>query len=109
MNRSTEERTGRRHPDLLARDTSVLVVVDMQEPLLRAIHEPDRLTGNVVLLLRAAGILGVPVLATVQNAARLGGVAEVVAAALAADAVPVDKMCFSRLRDDTASAATWTW
>ena len=84
-----------RHPHLLGRDTSALVVVDMQEPFLGAIHERGRLTENVGLLCHAARILGVPALATVQYASRMGGIVPAVAEALGEDAAPIDKLCFS--------------
>jgi nicotinamidase-related amidase len=86
-----------RHPYLLGRDTTVLVVVDMQEPFLSVIHERDRLIQNVLVLSRAASILGIPAIATVQYPARMGGVVAEVAGALggAADVEPLDKLCFS--------------
>lgn len=84
-----------RHPDLLRREDTVLAVVDMQEPFLGAIHERDRLTENVLLLIRAARILGVPTLATVQYAARMGPLVPTVAEALGPDVEPEDKLCFS--------------
>lgn len=86
-----------RHPALLGRDTSVLVVVDMQEPFLNAIHGRDALTANVLLLTHAARILGIPTIATLQYASRMGGVVPEVAEALGTEAAsgPLDKMCFS--------------
>jgi nicotinamidase-related amidase len=77
----------------LRREDSLLVAVDMQEPFLRGIHDRERLTGNVLLLLRTAAILGVPVLPTTQYAARMGGLIPAVAGAVTASAV--DKVCFS--------------
>lgn len=86
-----------RHPFLLGRDTCTLVVVDMQEPFLRAIHGRDALTQNVTLLCRAAAILGIPVIATEQYAERMGPtIADVTAAATGALVQPpIDKLCFS--------------
>lgn len=87
-----------RHPHLLGRDTTALVVVDMQEPFLSVLFERDRLTENVRLLCRAAGVVGVPVVATVQYAARLGGVVPDVANALGETFTAhtaLDKTCFS--------------
>ncbi len=82
-----------RHPHILRREDTLLVVVDMQEPFLRVIHDRERLTDNVLLLTRCAKILGVPALATVQNAARMGIVIPEVSEAF--DVTPLDKMCFS--------------
>lgn len=49
-----------------------LLVVDMQEKLLRAIEGPDRLLANVLLLVQAARALGVPAFATEQYPKGLG-------------------------------------
>lgn len=84
------------HPHILRRADARLLVVDMQEPFLRVIHDRARLTANVRLLIQAAVILNVPVLATLQNGARLGGVAPEIA-----DVLPdggtgaLDKLTFS--------------
>ena len=81
---------------LLQPDSTLLVVVDMQSSFLRVMHNPDALTANVRLLVQSAGILGVPVVTTTQNASRLGGVAPAVADVLPPDALaPIDKMTFS--------------
>jgi nicotinamidase-related amidase len=85
-----------RHPELLRRDDCTLVVVDMQEPFLNAIHGREALTANVLLLCRAARVLNIPVLATLQYASRMGGVIPEVTEALEPDApAPIDKMQFS--------------
>lgn len=85
-----------RHPYLLRRDDALLVVVDMQEPFLRGIHAPEGLTANVGLLIQAAKLLGVPTLATVQYAERMGGVVPAVAAWLPGGGPEaLDKLTFS--------------
>ncbi len=85
------------NPSLILRpENTLLVVVDMQDAFLRVMHNPEALAANVLLLVQSAGILGVPIIATTQNAARLGGIASVVADVLPADApAPIDKMTFS--------------
>jgi nicotinamidase-related amidase len=93
-----------RHPGLLRRDDCALIVVDMQEPFLNAIHGRAALTANVVLLCRAARVLGVPILATLQYAARMGGTVTEVAEAIGADAA-IDKMCFSCAGSQAFAAA----
>lgn len=81
---------------LLHSENTLLVVVDMQASLLRVMHNPDALTANVRLLIQSAGILSVSVVATTQNASRLGSLAPAVADVLPADASDmVDKMTFS--------------
>ncbi len=85
-----------RHPHILRREDALLVVVDMQEPFLRGIHDRERLVGNVRLLVEAAAVMRVPVIPTVQYAERMGGVVPEIAQALGDTVgVPLDKMCFS--------------
>lgn len=84
------------HPYILRPDTALLVVVDMQEPFLRAMNNRDGLLANVRLLLQSAALLHIPCIATTQNAVRLGGIAPEIAAVLSPDsAPPIDKMTFS--------------
>ncbi len=83
-----------RHPHILRRDWAVLIVIDMQEPLLAVMHERERLVANVRLLVETAVLLGIPVVPTTQRAERLGGIAAEIAGLL--PGVPVtDKLCFS--------------
>lgn len=85
-----------RHPHLLRRADTLLVVVDMQEPFLRGIHAPESLIGNVGLLIQTAKLLGVPTLATTQYAERMGGVIPAMAGLLAeGGAGALDKRTFS--------------
>jgi hypothetical protein len=55
---------------------SVLLLVDMQQRLLPAIHDGDAVLANAVRLATAAGLLDVPVCATEQNPAGLGPTVE---------------------------------
>ena len=85
-----------RHPNLLRREDTVLVAVDLQESLLRVVHQPEMLAKRVHLVLSAAHILGIPVIATTQNVGRLGGIPEDLATVLyEAEAAVIDKMTFS--------------
>jgi nicotinamidase-related amidase len=93
-----------RHSHVLSRESTLLVVVDMQEPFLRGIHERDRLTSNVQLLVQAAGILNVPLLPTLQYAERMGGVVPEVAHLLPPQIKPLDKLSFSCAGSDTFQA-----
>jgi nicotinamidase-related amidase len=91
-----------RHPHILRREDTLLVVVDMQEPFLRGIHDRERLIGNVRLLIQAAAILSVPILSTVQYAERMGGIVPEVDEVLPKEGAcgPLDKMSFSCAGDD---------
>ena len=85
-----------RHPFILNRNRTVLVVIDMQEPFLNVMHERERLTANVRMLIQSADILRIPVLTTLQYAERMGGLVPEIAAVLPTDTPPpIDKMCFS--------------
>ncbi len=85
-----------RHPNILRREQLALVIIDMQEPFLNVMHERERLTANVRLLVETAGILGVPVVPTTQYAERMGGVApEITQSYRDAVSKAVDKLCFS--------------
>ena len=70
-----------------------LLVIDIQEKLLPPIFEKERLLKNVQLLLRLAGLLGIPTLATTQYAKGLGETVSEVKSLLPQAAV--DKQAFS--------------
>lgn len=81
--------------ELLSRDDSVLVVVDVQEKLVPAVPAASRVIERVRLLLEAARLLHVPVIATEQYPKGLGLTVEPVRAALPAGTVPLEKTEFS--------------
>jgi len=53
-------------PRRVSRAQAALVVVDVQERLLPAMSERERLVQNTVRLIKGAAVLGVPMLATEQ-------------------------------------------
>ena len=73
---------------------TALVVVDMQERLLPAIHGNERVLSNTRLLLRAASALDLPVVMTTQYSKGLGPTQGSVAE-LAPGTTPIDKLTFS--------------
>ncbi len=70
---------------LLRPESSVLVVIDVQQALLPAIHEVDRVVGRSSFLIQIARLLDVPVLATEQNPSRMGGTAQELGRAIFAE------------------------
>ena len=82
-----------RHPNIATREHSGLIVVDLQEPFVRAVVDGGAIVGAARLLLESAAILGIPVLATTQYAERLGPVVPEVAELLPQE--PIDKLAFS--------------
>lgn len=85
----------KRSESLLSKEKSVLVVVDMQESFLAPVHRREEVERNVAFLMQAANLLGVPVLATVQYASRMGGVMDSLQAHLPEGVEVIDKLCFS--------------
>lgn len=55
-----------RHPALLDRDRTVLVLIDLQEGYRTALHGWERVVAASALLVRGAALLGVPLLVTEQ-------------------------------------------
>jgi len=78
----------------LKRAGSGLIVVDIQERLLPAIFEKERVTQNAARLAKGAAILGIPAFATEQYRKGLGATVAEVAAAIAQFA-PMEKLAFS--------------
>ncbi len=81
---------------LIDAENSLLLVVDMQERLLPAVHDPQRLLRNVSILIRAARRLGIPIVATEQNPQGLGPTVAAVADLLPQDST-IEKTSFSAL------------
>jgi len=79
---------------VIERDASLLLLVDLQEKLLRAVRDHERVVARCALLLQAAARLNVPVLATEQYAKGIGATHPALAALLPPNAV-MDKIHFS--------------
>ena len=82
-------------PLLASRDASVLVVIDIQEKLLPAIHGGEAILPRVGLLLEGAKAMGVPVILTEQYPQGLGPTVEGVRRDLPPGTDPVTKTAFS--------------
>src|SRR5512138_475624 len=78
----------------LSRERAALLVIDIQERLLPAIWEKERVVRNAVTLAKGAAVLGLPVLATEQYRKGLGATVPEVAAAIPRFA-PLQKLAFS--------------
>ena len=83
-----------RHSLLLSRDRAVLVLVDLQERLHPHVVRKDEVAANVVKLVEAAKILGLPMIVTEHAVKAFGPTIEPVRSALASCA-PVHKIVFS--------------
>ena len=78
----------------LRRSATGLLVVDIQERLLPAKFERERVVAEAIRLIRGARVLGLPVFATEQYRKGLGATVPEVAEAIAAFA-PFEKLTFS--------------
>jgi nicotinamidase-related amidase len=78
----------------IVRATAALVVVDIQERLLPAIFEQERVVQNALRLIQGAAALQVPVFATEQYRKGIGPTVPEVAAAIPGFA-PMEKLAFS--------------
>ena len=80
-----------------------LIVIDIQEKLLPPIFEKERLVKNAQLLVRLAGILDIPIVATTQYAKGLGEIIPELKTLLPPGAI--DKQVFSCFGSDAFCAA----
>ena len=80
-----------------------LIVIDIQQKLLPPIFERERVVKNSQLLIRAAGILNIPTIATTQYAKGLGETVSEVKSLLPDE--PVDKQMFSCFGSDAFCSA----
>ena len=83
---------------LIAAENSLLLVVDVQERLLPAKLESQAVLRNVAILIRAAGHLGIPVMATEQYPQGLGRTVEAIAGLLPRDCT-IEKISFSGIAE----------
>ncbi|MDG4474718.1 isochorismatase family protein [Thiovibrio frasassiensis] len=88
----------------LAPEQCALLVVDIQERMMQAIPARDEVVKNAALLMKAANILGVPILATTQYAARIGALLPEIQAELAG-VIPLDKLEFGCFANGPIGAA----
>ncbi|HYN84191.1 MAG TPA: hydrolase [Pyrinomonadaceae bacterium] len=83
------------HENTLDARRAALVCIDMQESFRQAIPDFAETAARVSVAVRAAGLLGVPVVVTEQYPKGLGRTAGEIRAALAPGVEPVEKTAFS--------------
>lgn len=100
---------GQRHPALLRRASTGLILVDVQEAFRPVIDGFDRVVANCGILAEGFGILGRPVLVSVQYPKGLGDTVAELAARLPEGTPVIEKMRFSACGvgafDDALAAA----
>lgn len=85
----------RLHPNLLQADNTLLVVIDMQEPFLRNLHERERVMQNIPALIQGCSTMRVPIVVTTQYAEKMGDLHPAVRSILSNRVTPHNKMGFS--------------
>ncbi len=79
----------------LEENTSVLLLIDIQEKLFAAIHDRERLKKNVELLVRLCQIMNIPLLVTEQYPKGLGKTIPTLIHLLQKEYFPIEKTTFS--------------
>lgn len=97
MGEKPAEKTGKnsplpRSPELMNREDSALLVIDVQETLINLIADRKRIEWNIRRLLDAAAALGVPIAATEQYPERLSPTVPELKQRIGH---ALDKLCFS--------------
>lgn len=87
-------------PMLLSREKSQVLIVDVQDKLLKAINGADRVIDRCVRLVIAARKLGIPITMSEQYPQGLGPTHDSVRDAFANDGFVADKTEFSCMRND---------
>jgi nicotinamidase-related amidase len=93
------EAEGMKSPTV-SQENAVLLVIDPQEKLLPKVFQPQRVIHNTVLLIRFAGIVGLPVIVTTQYQKGIGPIVEVIRQEIH-DIPILDKLefgCFNNLQ-----------
>jgi len=62
--------------DVLSQQNTVFLIIDPQEKLLPKVFEPQRVTDNIILLIRFAYIMDLPLIVTTQYAKGIGSIVE---------------------------------
>lgn len=79
---------------MLEIDRTLLLVVDVQTKLFAAMHEKEALLRNLQILIKGAGVLGLPIIATEQYPAGLGSTLTEISE-LVPGFDPIEKLSFS--------------
>lgn len=91
----------------IQRTSAVVLVVDLQQKLLPAIHAHQALLRNTLRLLNAATLLHLPLVSTEQYPTGLGPTVPEIASAIP-EFAPIEKMTFSAGADEHVLAALRT-
>lgn len=85
---------------LLSRDKSQLLIIDVQEKLLPAMSDPQRVVARCARLIRAARTLEIPITVSEQYPRGLGPTVAPLREAIGNEGAVIDKVEFSCIRSD---------
>lgn len=85
---------------LLSRDKSQLLIIDVQEKLLPAMSDPERVVERCVRLVRAARSLDIPITVSEQYPGGIGPTVTPLREALGNNGTVIEKIEFSCLKND---------
>jgi nicotinamidase-related amidase len=80
---------------MLQKNHSLLLCIDYQERLLPKIHMAEEITKNAIIMIRAAQVLGIPIMVTEQYPTGLGKTVKDIVKALGVYYKPIEKMTFN--------------
>ena len=83
------------HPNTIERDSAALIISDLQEAFRPVIHEFDQIVARTAIVIRAAGLLRIPILVTEQYPQKLGKTVAEIKSVLPDWVDIVDKTAFS--------------
>ena len=84
-----------RHPNTLDPEKTALVIVDLQEAFVPAIHDFETIVARTAIVVRAARLLNLPILLTEQYPQKLGSTVGEIKSLLPPGVVAIDKTSFS--------------
>lgn len=87
------ELKNQRHPHLAERNDSVLVVIDIQEKLIKHIQNKEKLISNIKKLIKTALLFDIPIILTEQE--KLGQTVKPLIEVLGKSYQPIRKLTFS--------------
>jgi nicotinamidase-related amidase len=91
---------------MLEKENSLLVIIDVQEKLFKAMYGNETLRKNLIKIVMGMQSLDIPILWLEQNPKGLGPTIPEVAALLAPQK-PISKLCFSSLRNQQFKRALY--
>src|SRR5674476_1525043 len=83
-----------RNDKILLRDTTALLLIDIQEKILAVMNNPDQVINNALKLIKGFKVLNIPIFYTEQYPKGLGSTTEALLAELQGLS-PIQKMSFS--------------